>query len=96
MADGGKTWKLVTRWEQDRGKPEYAHADHHALLMPVGKPGRVYDMHGRNSRQGALRESMFSQKGCVLQVATFQAPWAATAVLERLAPWRSVGRASKL
>ncbi|HEY3306257.1 MAG TPA: hypothetical protein VGL70_22280 [Candidatus Binatia bacterium] len=42
--NGGKTWRLVTRWEQDRGQPGYAHADHHALLMPAQKPGRVYDM----------------------------------------------------
>jgi photosystem II stability/assembly factor-like uncharacterized protein len=42
--DGGKTWKLATRWEQDRGQPDYAHADHHALVMPAKKPGRVYDL----------------------------------------------------
>src|SRR5262249_21158432 len=27
----------------DRGKPQYAHADHHALLMPPAVNGRVYD-----------------------------------------------------
>ncbi|HXD96889.1 MAG TPA: hypothetical protein VN646_10125 [Candidatus Acidoferrum sp.] len=41
--DGGKTWKRVTKWDSDRGKPNYAHADHHGLLMPVAAPGRVYD-----------------------------------------------------
>jgi photosystem II stability/assembly factor-like uncharacterized protein len=41
--NGGKTWKKVTRWDADRGKPNYAHADHHHLLMPVAAPGRVYD-----------------------------------------------------
>src|SRR5262249_25653145 len=42
--DGGKTWQTVTFWDHDRGKPDYAHADHHALLMPATTPGRVYDM----------------------------------------------------
>jgi photosystem II stability/assembly factor-like uncharacterized protein len=41
--DGGKTWKQASRWDSDRGKPDYAHADHHCLLMPAGAPGRVYD-----------------------------------------------------
>src|SRR6266699_2371008 len=41
--NGGKTWTKVTRWDADRGKPNYAHADHHHLLMPVAAPGRVYD-----------------------------------------------------
>ena len=41
--NGGKTWIKVTRWDADRGKPNYAHADHHHLLMPVAAPGRVYD-----------------------------------------------------
>lgn len=41
--DGGKTWKRVTHWDADRGNPSYAHADHHALLMPAATPGRVYD-----------------------------------------------------
>jgi photosystem II stability/assembly factor-like uncharacterized protein len=42
--NAGRTWKQVTRWNEDRGKPGYAHADHHALLMPEGSPGVVYDM----------------------------------------------------
>jgi len=42
--NGGKTWKKVTRWDAKRGASNYAHADHHALVMPVTKPGRVYDM----------------------------------------------------
>jgi photosystem II stability/assembly factor-like uncharacterized protein len=41
--DGGKTWRQATKWDADRGKPNYAHADHHALAMPASKPGRVYD-----------------------------------------------------
>ncbi len=41
--DGGKTWTQATHWDADRGKPQYAHADHHALVMPASKPGRVYD-----------------------------------------------------
>jgi photosystem II stability/assembly factor-like uncharacterized protein len=40
--DGGKTWKRVTRWNAQRGTVQYAHADHHALLMPAAAPGRVY------------------------------------------------------
>jgi photosystem II stability/assembly factor-like uncharacterized protein len=42
--DGGKTWVRATKWDADRGKPNYAHADHHCLLMPVEQPGLVYDM----------------------------------------------------
>ena len=42
--NGGGKWKLATRWNLDRGKPGYAHADHHALLMPKGARGRVYDL----------------------------------------------------
>jgi photosystem II stability/assembly factor-like uncharacterized protein len=41
--DGGRTWARVTRWNARRGASNYAHADHHALLMPAGAPGRVYD-----------------------------------------------------
>jgi photosystem II stability/assembly factor-like uncharacterized protein len=41
--NGGKAWTKVTRWDAERGKPNYAHADHHHLLMPVAAPGRVYD-----------------------------------------------------
>ncbi len=41
--DGGKTWKKITHWDAERGDPMYAHADHHALLMPAAAPGRVYD-----------------------------------------------------
>jgi len=42
--DGGRTWKKVTRWNAKRGTSSYAHADHHALLMPAARPGRVFDM----------------------------------------------------
>ena len=42
--NGGTTWRQVTRWDADRGTSKYAHADHHALLMPVSAPGVVYDM----------------------------------------------------
>ena len=42
--DGGDTWRLATRWDREPGSPGYAHADHHALLMPQGAPGRVYDL----------------------------------------------------
>ena len=41
-ADGGTTWRKVTRWDAQRGAPNYAHADHHALAMPASLPGRVY------------------------------------------------------
>ncbi|HEY6001533.1 MAG TPA: hypothetical protein VIV57_01585 [Anaeromyxobacter sp.] len=44
--DAGKSWTQVTRWNADRKAKakDYAHADHHALLMPAARPGRVYDM----------------------------------------------------
>lgn len=41
--DGGRTWRQASKWDADRGKPAYAHADHHALVMPAAVPGRVYD-----------------------------------------------------
>ncbi len=41
--DGGRTWEQVTHWDADRGTAQYAHADHHALLMPAAVPGRIYD-----------------------------------------------------
>ncbi|MGB8510075.1 MAG: hypothetical protein WCD76_16975 [Pyrinomonadaceae bacterium] len=41
--NGGKTWQRTTHWDDNRGTPQYAHADHHALLMPAAVPGRVYD-----------------------------------------------------
>lgn len=41
--NGGATWRKVTRWDAERGTPGYAHADHHALLMPAAIPGRVFD-----------------------------------------------------
>jgi photosystem II stability/assembly factor-like uncharacterized protein len=42
--NGGKTWQKVTRWNAARGDSDYAHADHHCLLMPQARPGRVYDL----------------------------------------------------
>jgi len=41
--NAGKAWTRVTRWDAERGKHNYAHADHHHLLMPVAAAGRVYD-----------------------------------------------------
>jgi len=41
--DGGASWTRATRWDAKRGTKQYAHADHHALLMPAADPGRVYD-----------------------------------------------------
>ena len=41
--DGGKSWRRLTHWYLDRGDPNYAHSDHHAVLMPAATPGLVYD-----------------------------------------------------
>jgi photosystem II stability/assembly factor-like uncharacterized protein len=41
--DAGWHWKRVTRWNVTPGSANYAHADHHALLMPAARPGWVYD-----------------------------------------------------
>ncbi|HEV7858011.1 MAG TPA: hypothetical protein VGO91_05230 [Pyrinomonadaceae bacterium] len=41
--NGGKTWQQVTHWDANRGTPQYAHADHHALLIPAAVPDRIYD-----------------------------------------------------
>jgi photosystem II stability/assembly factor-like uncharacterized protein len=42
--DGGTSWRRATKWDADIGKKNYAHADHHCLLMPPAQPGLVYDM----------------------------------------------------
>jgi photosystem II stability/assembly factor-like uncharacterized protein len=42
--NGGKSWTKVTKWDAKRGSAHYAHADHHALLMPANAPGRIYSM----------------------------------------------------
>jgi photosystem II stability/assembly factor-like uncharacterized protein len=69
--NAGKTWRRVTRWDADRTDSNYAHADHHALLMPAGAAGRVYDANdggldvsedgGRNwtNRSNGLAVTMF-------------------------------------
>jgi len=41
--NGGTTWRKITDTYLKRTDPHYAHADHHALLMPAAVPGRVYD-----------------------------------------------------
>jgi len=41
--NGGKTWEKITKWNATRGTSHYAHADHHALVMPAAAAGRVYD-----------------------------------------------------
>ena len=41
--DGGANWRKVTHWNANRGDADYAHADHHALVMPAATPGRIYD-----------------------------------------------------
>lgn len=41
--NGGLTWRKITDTYLERTDPKYAHADHHALLMPAAVPGRVYD-----------------------------------------------------
>src|SRR5947209_244844 len=51
--DGGRTWRKITFWNKERGDttgrnpalkqdPQYAHADHHALLIPSQTPHRIY------------------------------------------------------
>ena len=42
--DGGTTWHRVTRSKARRDlDSDYAHADHHALVLPAAAPGRIYD-----------------------------------------------------
>ena len=38
----GATWRVASHWDADRGTATYAHADHHALVMPASSPGRIY------------------------------------------------------
>ena len=40
--NGGKSWRVASHWDADRGSATYAHADHHALVMPRAAAGRVY------------------------------------------------------
>ena len=40
--DGGAHWSRVTDWAAKIGDADYAHADHHAVVMPEAAPGRVY------------------------------------------------------
>lgn len=40
--NGGKTWFVASHWDAKRDTPTYAHADHHIVLMPAARPGRVY------------------------------------------------------
>lgn len=40
--DAGGQWCVASHWNAERGTPQYAHADHHALAMPAAAPGRVY------------------------------------------------------
>lgn len=42
--DGGQHWRRATIWNERIGAKNYAHADHHCLLMPASKPGLIYDM----------------------------------------------------
>jgi photosystem II stability/assembly factor-like uncharacterized protein len=43
--DGGRTWRRVTNSFADRPTARnYAHSDHHCLLMPPSRPGLVYDL----------------------------------------------------
>src|SRR6185295_605221 len=41
--DGGRSWNQVTDFSANRGDPWYAHADHHALVLPPSEPDRIYD-----------------------------------------------------
>jgi len=40
--NSGGQWRTASHWDAERGTPDYAHADHHALVMPAAAPGRVY------------------------------------------------------
>lgn len=39
--NGGASWRVASHWDAERGTSSYAHADHHALVMPAAAPGRV-------------------------------------------------------
>jgi len=40
--NGGAQWRYASHWDANRGDNGYAHADHHAVVMPIAAPGRVY------------------------------------------------------
>ena len=39
--NGGQTWEQLTEWDLPEANRNYAHADHHAIVIP--RPGLVYD-----------------------------------------------------
>ncbi len=41
--NAGVTWRQATHWDAERDAPDYAHADHHALVIALSKPDRIYD-----------------------------------------------------
>jgi len=41
--DGGKTWTQATEWTATRNNGGYAHADHHAVVIPTTAPNYIYD-----------------------------------------------------
>jgi photosystem II stability/assembly factor-like uncharacterized protein len=41
-SNGGQTWSAASHWDAQRGTADYAHADHHMLVMPAAAAGRVY------------------------------------------------------
>ena len=70
-SNGGQTWSVASHWDAQRGAADYAHADHHMLVMPAAVPGRVYSANdggmdvsedgGRNwnNRSAGLAVSMY-------------------------------------
>jgi len=80
--NGGTTWKVASHWDADRGTATYAHADHHALVMPTSAPGRIYSANDGgvdrsddgggtwSNRSAGLAVTMFYDIDCAQTTAT--------------------------
>jgi photosystem II stability/assembly factor-like uncharacterized protein len=69
--DAGKHWIRATKWDARRGESNYAHADHHALLMPARQPGLVYDMNDGGMDVSTDGGSTWSNRSNGLAVSMF-------------------------
>jgi photosystem II stability/assembly factor-like uncharacterized protein len=69
--DGGATWARVTAWDQDRGKPDYAHADQHAILFAPNGSGRVFAANDGGLDVSDDRGATWSNRSSGLEVTMF-------------------------
>lgn len=82
--NGGQTWKRITRWFATRGVDrDYAHADQHGIVHPVGQSGLLYAVNDGGldvsvdggdrweNRSAGLATNMFYDLACAATDANF-------------------------